>query len=48
MEDISKMEAKMKQLQIVSLVLVVLAGNGKAEKWQMNQKDIWHTGRAVK
>ena len=36
----------MRKLQIALLAIVVIAGNVKAEKWQMNQKDIWHTGRA--
>lgn len=36
----------MRKLQVAFLVIFVMAGNVTAEKWQMNQKDIWHTGRA--
>ena len=31
---------------IVFLAIMFVAGNVTAEEWQMNQKDIWHTGRA--
>ena len=36
----------MRKLQIAFLAIMSVAGNVTAEEWQMNQKDIWHTGRA--
>lgn len=36
----------MGKLHITFFAIVLIAGNVQAEKWQMNQKDMWHTGRA--